>query len=177
MKVSKAQAKKLGLATKEKICEGCGARSETTRRTCRSCGCRMVDNPFPYRLGTGPPHKKPSKYKNVRVMVDGIVFDSKREAKRWSELRLLQFARKIGLVFCQMPYDLHAAGGKKVLCVFHHVARMHVPKTLHLSSDGDDLEYHCWCGRFVSVSLSRFRDHILENGGILSHFAEAALTQ
>ena len=114
MKVSKAQAKKLGLATKEKICEGCGARSETTRRTCRSCGCRMVDNPFPYRLGTGPPHKKPSKYKNVRVMVDGIVFDSKREAKRWSELRLLQFARKIGLVFCQMRYDLHAKGGKKV---------------------------------------------------------------
>lgn len=32
---------------------------------------------------------KPSKYKNVKTTVDGIVFDSKKEAHRYAELKLL----------------------------------------------------------------------------------------
>lgn len=35
---------------------------------------------------------KPSKYRNRRVTVDGIKFDSVREAKRWQELAHLQRA-------------------------------------------------------------------------------------
>lgn len=33
---------------------------------------------------------KPSKYKNKKTVVDGITFDSQREAKRWSELKLME---------------------------------------------------------------------------------------
>ena len=37
----------------------------------------------------------PSKYKNKRTIVDGITFDSKREAARYCQLRLMQ---KSGLI-------------------------------------------------------------------------------
>lgn len=38
---------------------------------------------------------KESKYHNKKVTVDGITFDSKREAARWQELRMLERAGKI----------------------------------------------------------------------------------
>lgn len=38
---------------------------------------------------------KPSKYKNVKTVVDGITFDSKKEAARYSELKLME---KAGLI-------------------------------------------------------------------------------
>ena len=39
--------------------------------------------------------QKRSKYNSVKTEVDGIVFDSKKEAKRWTELRLLERAGQI----------------------------------------------------------------------------------
>ena len=36
-----------------------------------------------------------NKYRNEKVTVDGVVFDSKKEARRFQELRLLQAAGKI----------------------------------------------------------------------------------
>ena len=36
-----------------------------------------------------------NKYKNKKTIIDGIEFDSKAEAKRFCELRLLEKARKI----------------------------------------------------------------------------------
>lgn len=47
-----------------------------------------------------------SKYGNRKVVVDGEKFDSKREAKRWSELRLLERAGEISLLGRQVPYEL-----------------------------------------------------------------------
>jgi len=38
---------------------------------------------------------KPSKMRNVRTTIDGIKFDSKKEANRYSELKLLQKAESI----------------------------------------------------------------------------------
>jgi hypothetical protein len=38
---------------------------------------------------------KESKYQNKRVTVDGITFDSVKEASRWQELRMLERAGKI----------------------------------------------------------------------------------
>jgi hypothetical protein len=45
-------------------------------------------------LGVLPP-SKPSKYRNKPVTVDGIRFASKREAKRWGELRLFERNRDL----------------------------------------------------------------------------------
>ena len=62
------------------------------------------------KLGLKAP-KKTSKYRNVRTTVDGITFDSKREAKRYSELMAMLRCGEIACVRCQVEYELHAFGG------------------------------------------------------------------
>lgn len=55
-----------------------------------------------------------SKYRNVRTVVDGITFASKREANRYSELKLLQKAGKVVHIERQLPILLHAPGGQAI---------------------------------------------------------------
>jgi hypothetical protein len=55
---------------------------------------------------------KGSKYRNVKTTVDGIVFDSKKEANRWQELTLLQRARRIQSLGRQKSFDLDVNGIK-----------------------------------------------------------------
>ena len=47
-----------------------------------------------------------NKYGNVKVVVNGRKFDSKHEAKRYSELLLLQRAGKIRDLKCQVVFEL-----------------------------------------------------------------------
>ena len=47
-----------------------------------------------------------SKYGNRKVKRDGMVFDSKREADRWNELKLLEKAGKISNLQRQVKYEL-----------------------------------------------------------------------
>jgi len=47
----------------------------------------------------------------VPTIVDGIRFDSKREARRWGELRLLQAAGEIRDLERQVPVDLQGQDG------------------------------------------------------------------
>ena len=50
--------------------------------------------------------KKGSKYSNIITMVDGIKFHSKAEAKRYSELKLLEKAKAITNLKLQPRYTL-----------------------------------------------------------------------
>jgi hypothetical protein len=66
-------------------------------------GRRMV------RLGSaGEPTS--SKYRNKPTVVDGIRFDSKKEAARWKELCLLQTAGQIRELRRQVTYELKVEG-------------------------------------------------------------------
>lgn len=47
-----------------------------------------------------------SKYGNRKTEVDGRLFDSKREANRYSELLLLEKAGEISDLVCQAPFDV-----------------------------------------------------------------------
>ena len=47
-----------------------------------------------------------NKYKNKKVMVDGIKFDSMKEARRYSELKLLERAGKIKDLELQPKFEL-----------------------------------------------------------------------
>lgn len=47
-----------------------------------------------------------SKYGNQKTVVDGIRFDSIREAKRWRELKWLEKAGEIRNLDRQVPYEL-----------------------------------------------------------------------
>lgn len=53
---------------------------------------------------------KPSKYRNVKTEVDGMLFDSKREAARYGELKLLEQAGEIRALATQPSYDLFVEG-------------------------------------------------------------------
>lgn len=55
-----------------------------------------------------------SKYHNKKTEVDGIVFDSKREASRYLELKLLQQAGEIQDLILQPSYELRVEGGKVI---------------------------------------------------------------
>lgn len=47
-----------------------------------------------------------NKYKNKKTEVDGIIFDSIKEARRWQELRLAEKAGAIGDLKRQVRYQL-----------------------------------------------------------------------
>jgi len=53
---------------------------------------------------------KHSKYGNKKSIVDGIIFHSKREAKRWVKLKLMVKAGEIGFLERQVPYELNEGG-------------------------------------------------------------------
>lgn len=51
------------------------------------------------------PNKK-LKYRNIKTELDGIKFDSKKEAQRWCELKILERAGEISNLQRQVPYIL-----------------------------------------------------------------------
>lgn len=53
---------------------------------------------------------KPSKYRNQPTEVDGIRFASKKEARRYSDLKLLERAKEIENLVLQPRYPLTVAG-------------------------------------------------------------------
>ena len=53
------------------------------------------------------------KYNNVKTTIDGITFDSKKEAQRYSELRLLEIGHHITKLECQPKIPL-MVNGKQV---------------------------------------------------------------
>jgi len=53
------------------------------------------------------PAVKQSKYRNVRTVVDGITFDSKREAQYWAELKMRERAGDISDLERQVKFTLY----------------------------------------------------------------------
>lgn len=49
---------------------------------------------------------KAAKYKNEKVQIDGKTFDSKKEARRYVELRMLESAKIIRFLNCQVVFEL-----------------------------------------------------------------------
>jgi len=64
-----------------------------TRR--RSLQLDSSDGAKPAGVGVSDAPAGTSKYKAIKTEVNGIVFDSKKEAKRWTELLLLERAGQI----------------------------------------------------------------------------------
>lgn len=66
--------------------------------------------------------KKPAKYGNVKTVVDGIKFDSKREAGHWIELKAQERAGDIRKLERQVEIDLLTPVGdgftSAVVCVY-----------------------------------------------------------
>lgn len=57
-----------------------------------------------------------NKYRNKKITIDGITFDSIKEGKRYKELKLLEKAKEITELKLQVPFELLAKyeiNGKK----------------------------------------------------------------
>lgn len=67
----------------------------------------MLRNPEDMKL-----LKRRSKYRNIKVKVDGIIFDSKKEAERWKMLQFLESQGKIRDLKRQVRYTLMVYGKK-----------------------------------------------------------------
>lgn len=63
-----------------------------------------------------PPRFRAHKFGATRTEVDGIKFDSKKEAARFSELRLLEKSGEVLFFLRQVP--LHLPGGVKMVVDF-----------------------------------------------------------
>lgn len=57
-------------------------------------------------------YKKPSKYRAIKTVVDGITFDSRKEGRRYRELRLLEKAGVIKDLSLQPRFLLQEAYSK-----------------------------------------------------------------
>jgi hypothetical protein len=80
-----------------------------TKEQLKKCAAAILNQEVIAEL-EGEPKQKRSKYGNEKVEVDGEVFDSKKEANRWGELRLLLKAGEIGLLRRQVKYELNPNG-------------------------------------------------------------------
>lgn len=67
----------------------------------------------PLSAAGGTRHKS-SKYRSIPTEIDGIKFPSRLEARRYSELKLLQAAGEISSLEMQVAFILHARGGQPV---------------------------------------------------------------
>lgn len=63
-----------------------------------------------------------SKYGAIRTTVDGITFDSKGEANRWCELKLLKLAGQIKDLVHQPVFQLQVRGPDHVVVIGHYRA-------------------------------------------------------
>lgn len=77
----------------------------------------------PHLFGEIKPIKKKSKYGNEKTEVNGIKFDSIKEAEYYKKLLLLVKAGEIGLLELQVPYELNPGGtySLKYLADFEYV--------------------------------------------------------
>ena len=57
-----------------------------------------------------------NKYRNIKTEVDGIVFDSKAEARRYAELNLLEKANEISDLRLQYPFECKI--NEKKICTY-----------------------------------------------------------
>jgi len=78
-----------------------------------------------------------SKYNAVKTTVDGIQFDSKREAARYQELRLLEKAQEISDLKTQVPFLLIPKCGKNRAIYYY------ADFTYFDSRTGDDVVEDC----------------------------------
>lgn len=61
-------------------------------------------------LDQSPPAKRRNKFGATRTVVDGITFDSKREAARWAELRTMERAGLITALERQVKFPIAVNG-------------------------------------------------------------------
>lgn len=79
-----------------------------TKEQLKACAAASLNREVLEQLAK--PVKKRAKYGNSKTEVDGITFDSEKEANRYRKLLLLLKAGVIGLLRLQVEYELNPGG-------------------------------------------------------------------
>ena len=90
-----------------------------------------------------------SKYNSRKVAVDGIAFDSVKEARRYKQLKLLQLAGKISDLRMQVPFELVPAQYERSMSVYSRGAKKGQPKR----------------GRCIEKAVTYFADFVYSENG------------
>ena len=106
---------------------------------------------------------KESKYRNTKIVVDNIMFDSIREAERYKELKLLERAKEVAELKLQPRFKL-SCGGKPI-----KVRSKGFPGGRHLTYIADFQYWDCATHKTVvedvkgfDTPVSRMKRAILE---------------
>lgn len=90
-----------------------------------------------------------SKYNSRKVAVDGIAFDSVKEARRYKQLKLLQLAGEISDLRIQVPFELVPAQYERSMSVYSRGAKKGQPKR----------------GRCIEKAVTYFADFVYSENG------------
>lgn len=90
-----------------------------------------------------------SKYNSRKVAVDGIAFDSVKEARRYKQLKLLQLAGEISDLRLQVPFELVPAQYERSTSVYSRGAKKGQPKR----------------GRCIEKAVTYFADFVYSEHG------------
>ncbi|GAA4328394.1 DUF1064 domain-containing protein [Flaviaesturariibacter amylovorans] len=71
-------------------------------------GWQEIGAPAP--AGASKPEKRANKYGAKKTLIDGIEFDSQKEARRYTELKMLAITKEIKDLRMQVEYDLEVEG-------------------------------------------------------------------
>ena len=82
---------------------------------------RLTIAEYRAQIAGKPKAAKQSKYNAVKTVSDGVTFDSKKEATRYQELKLLQKAGEIGEIVIQYSFTL--PGNIRYRCDFLYYDR------------------------------------------------------
>ena len=101
-----------------------------------------------------------SKYHAQRITIDGITFDSKKEARRWAMLKLLEKAGKINSLQRQVPFKL--APAFYVDCIEHLKTKDKVKQVLvHREMNYiADFTYYDHEGNYIVEDTKGFRTEV-----------------
>jgi hypothetical protein len=91
-----------------------------------------------------------NKYRNVKTVVDGITFDSKAEARRYSELKLLERANEIRDLKLQPRYPL-AIGDRPISIRNKHGVKRKVVYIADFEYVIEHSEYHHPAMRYEKI--------------------------
>ena len=114
-----SKAKFLNIQPKPKVCSACRHVNPYRNTECALCK---------------QPLRKPSKHKNKPCIVDGIKFDSKKEAARWQQLQMLERAGTISELERQVVFELAPSvqyAGKRATPTLRYVADFCYFENLH----------------------------------------------
>lgn len=104
--------------------------------------------------------KRPNKYGAKATVVDGLKFDSAREAKRWQELQLLQRAHLVSQLERQVVYELAPAvrlyGEKRLKPAVRYVADFRY-------FSGDESVFVVEDAKGRDTPVSRLKRHLMKS--------------